>query len=152
MDWMLHPDPQFRDRVLLHKFAPDLARHRLYIWLEKFTWVPITVWGLLCLYFGGFQAVLWGVFLPTVVGWHATWLVNSATHMWGSQRYSTGDDSRNNWWVAILTAGEGWHNNHHRHPVSARHGLAWYEIDETWYLIKILKAVGLIWDVKTAKL
>ena len=78
-------------------------------------------------YFGGpvsgIAMVLWGVLLRVTLGLHATWLVNSATHMWGSRRFQTRDESRNSWWVALLTGGEGWHNNHHAHPVSARHGL-----------------------------
>ena len=82
--------------------------------------------------FGGWSMVLWGIFLRDTFGLHATWLVNSATHMWGSRRFETKDDSRNSWWVALLTFGEGWHNNHHAHPVSARHGLAWYEFDISW--------------------
>ena len=82
--------------------------------------------------------VLWGVALRVVFGLHATWLVNSATHMWGSRRFNTRDDSRNSWWVALLTFGEGWHNNHHAHPVSARHGLAWYEFDVSWITLKML--------------
>ena len=81
--------------------------------------------------------------LRTVLGLHVTWLVNSATHMWGSRRYDTRDDSRNNWWVALLTGGEGWHNNHHAHPVSARHGLAWYEFDPNYYAIWLLEKLGL---------
>ena len=88
---------------------------------------------------GGWPMVLWGIFLRVVVGLHATWLVNSATHMWGSRRFETRDDSRNSWWVALLTFGEGWHNNHHAHPVSARHGLAWYEFDITWITLKLLQ-------------
>jgi fatty-acid desaturase len=87
--------------------------------------------------------LLWGIFLRTVVGLHATWLVNSATHIWGSRRFATRDDSTNNWFVALLTFGEGWHNNHHAHPTSARHGLKWYEIDMNWYGIWALKVLGL---------
>ncbi len=87
--------------------------------------------------------VLWGVLLRVTLGLHATWLVNSATHMWGSRRFETRDDSRNNWWVALLTGGEGWHNNHHAHPVSARHGLKWYEVDPNFYGIWILSKLGL---------
>jgi len=90
---------------------------------------------------------MWGIFLRTVIGLHATWLVNSATHMWGSRRFATRDDSRNCFWVAILTFGEGWHNNHHSYPQSARHGLAWYEIDLNWYGISVLRLLGLAWDV-----
>jgi stearoyl-CoA desaturase (delta-9 desaturase) len=78
--------------------------------------------------------------------------VNSATHLWGSRRFATRDDSTNNWWVALLSFGEGWHNNHHAHPTSARHGLAWYEFDFNWICISTLRALGLVWDVKLAKL
>jgi stearoyl-CoA desaturase (delta-9 desaturase) len=95
--------------------------------------------------------VLWGVCLRVVVGLHATWLVNSATHIWGRRRFATRDDSRNNWWVALLTFGEGWHNNHHAHPSSARHGLAWYEIDHSWILISILKYLGIAQKVRVAQ-
>ena len=84
--------------------------------------------------------VFWGICLRVVFGLHATWLVNSATHMWGSRRFETRDDSRNSWWVALLTFGEGWHNNHHAHPVSARHGLAWYEFDISWITLKLFRA------------
>ena len=94
--------------------------------------MPLTVLGLVLLALGGWNWVLWGVFLRTTIGLHVTWLVNSATHMWGARRFETRDDSRNNWWVALLTFGEGWHNNHHAHPTSAAHGLAWYEIDVTY--------------------
>ena len=91
--------------------------------------MPLTVLGFALLAIGGWPLVNWAIFLRVVVGLHATWLVNSATHMWGSRRFATKDDSRNTWWVALLTFGEGWHNNHHAHPTSARHGLAWYEFD-----------------------
>ena len=79
------------------------------------------------------------MFFRTTFGLHCTWLVNSATHLWGSRRFKTRDDSTNNWWVALLTFGEGWHNNHHAHPVSARHGLAWYELDINWIGISALE-------------
>ena len=94
-------------------------------------------------HFGGLPFLLWGVFFRTVIGLHTTWLVNSATHSWGSRRFVTKDLSTNSWWVALLTFGEGWHNNHHAHPVSARHGLKWYEIDMNWYGIWALKKLGL---------
>ena len=95
--------------------------------------------------------MLWGTFLRVVVGLHATWFVNSATHLYGKRRFETRDDSRNNWWVAILTGGEGWHNNHHAHPVSARHGLAWYEFDINYYCIWLLSKIGLAKKVQIAK-
>jgi stearoyl-CoA desaturase (delta-9 desaturase) len=107
--------------------------------------------GIGLLAFGGIPYVLWGIFFRTTFGLHATWLVNSATHMWGSRRFNTRDDSRNSWWVALLTFGEGWHNNHHAHPVSARHGLAWYEFDITWITLKLFNAIGLVRDVKVAR-
>jgi fatty-acid desaturase len=71
--------------------------------------------------------------------------------MWGTRRFKTRDDSRNSWWVALLTFGEGWHNNHHAHPVSARHGLAWYEFDISWITLKLFNAIGLVRDLKVAK-
>ena len=100
---------------------------------------------------GGLPLVLWGVFFRVVFGLHATWLVNSATHMWGGRRFATRDDSRNNWWVALITFGEGWHNNHHAHPTSARHGLAWYEFDPSWIQIKFLKFLVSQESVRVAK-
>jgi len=89
----------------------------------------------------------WGIFLRTTVEWHGTWAVNSAAHRWGNRRYTTPDDSTNNWWVALLTFGEGWHNNHHADPRSARHGLAWYEIDVNWLCIALLARVGMVRDI-----
>ena len=107
--------------------------------------------GLVLLAFGGIPYVLWGIFFRTTFGLHATWLVNSATHLWGSRRFQTRDDSTNNWWVALLTFGEGWHNNHHAHPTSARHGLAWYELDLTYLHIKALQFLGLASDVRRVR-
>jgi stearoyl-CoA desaturase (delta-9 desaturase) len=107
--------------------------------------------GVLLFAIGGLPMMLWGVAVRVVVGLHATWLVNSATHMWGRRRFATGDDSRNNWWVALLTFGEGWHNNHHAHPTSARHGLAWYEFDPTWITIRLLKRLGVAKAVHAAR-
>jgi stearoyl-CoA desaturase (delta-9 desaturase) len=101
---------------------------------------------------GGWPFLLWGTFVRVTVGLHATWLVNSATHLWGGRRFATRDDSRNNWWVALMTFGEGWHNNHHAHPVSARHGLAWYEFDPSFLQIKLLEKLGIAQSVKVARL
>src|SRR5205807_2418678 len=101
---------------------------------------PLTVLGLVLLAVGGIQYVLWGIFLRTVVGLHVTWLVNSATHMWGSQRFLTGDTSKNSFWVAVLTFGEGWHNNHHAHPQSAQHGRAFRTMVERYPLEKANEA------------
>jgi stearoyl-CoA desaturase (delta-9 desaturase) len=139
------------ETAMLARYAPDLARDKFYVWLSKYHWVPMVVTGLALLAIGGWSAVMWGIFLRVTLGLHATWLVNSATHMWGSRRFNTKDRSRNSWWVALLTGGEGWHNNHHAHPVSARHGLAWYEFDQNWLGICLLKKLGLAWDVKVAQ-
>jgi stearoyl-CoA desaturase (delta-9 desaturase) len=95
--------------------------------------------------------LLWGAFLRVTLGLHSTWLVNSATHMWGSRRFATRDGSRNNWWVALVSGGEGWHNNHHAHPVSVRHGLRWYEVDPNFYGIWILSKLGLARKIFVAK-
>jgi stearoyl-CoA desaturase (delta-9 desaturase) len=136
----------------MSKYAPDLAKDPFYTWLTTYHWVPLTVLGFSLLAIGGWGLVNWAIFLRVVLGLHSTWLVNSATHMWGRRRFATKDDSRNTWWVAMLTFGEGWHNNHHAHPTSARHGLAWYEFDVTWIELKVLKAIGLVWDVRVARI
>ncbi|MSO30359.1 MAG: acyl-CoA desaturase [Acidobacteria bacterium] len=151
MGWILFGDSRHNNTALMSRYAPDLGRDPFYRWLTNYHWVPLTTLGFVLLAIGGWPLVNWGIFLRVVVGQHATWLVNSATHMWGTRRFETTDDSRNSWWVALLTFGEGWHNNHHAHPVSARHGLAWYEFDVTWLSLKLLRAVGIVWDVQVAK-
>jgi fatty-acid desaturase len=148
--WILFGEAKHNNTALMSKYAPDLARHRFYLWLNNYHWVPVVALGAVLFAIGGLPMLLWGVCLRIVVGLHATWLVNSATHLWGARRFSTRDDSRNSWWVALLTFGEGWHNNHHAYPTSARHGLTWYEFDPSWILIKILKAAGMAKSVHVA--
>jgi stearoyl-CoA desaturase (delta-9 desaturase) len=97
----------------------------------------------------GPQLVIWGFCISTVVLAHATFMVNSLAHTFGRRRFATRDTSRNNWWLALLTFGEGWHNNHHRYPGSARQGLHWWEIDLTWYALRLMAALGVIWDLRT---
>jgi fatty-acid desaturase len=150
--WVLFGDSNHNDTERMGRYAPDLARDPFYRWLTTWHWVPLTVLGFALLAIGGWGLVNWAIFLRVVFGLHATWLINSATHMWGSRRFATKDDSKNTWWAALITFGEGWHNNHHAHPTSARHGLAWYEFDPTWLSLKLLRAVGLVWDVKVAKI
>ena len=140
--WMLWGSLHNRN-PMLRRYAPDLYKQRFYLWLNWFHWVPLTLVGIGLAWFGGWSWFLWGVVLRVVLGWHSTWLVNSATHMWGSRRFATRDDSRNNWWVALLSGGEGWHNNHHAHPASARHGMAWWELDVNWLGIRSLGALRL---------
>ena len=95
----------------------------------------------------GWSLVIWGMFVRLVTVLHATWFVNSASHMWGYRNYETTDDSRNNWWVAILSYGEGWHNNHHAYPRMAMHGHRWWEFDMTYKAIQAMQLCGLAWDV-----
>lgn len=157
--WILWGNALHAQTEALNRYSPDLARDRFYVWLSRYHWIPLAVSGVLLFGFGWLAGgagnavgmLLWGVFLRVTLGLHATWLVNSATHMWGSRRFETRDDSRNNWWVALLTGGEGWHNNHHAHPVSARHGLAWYEIDPNFYGIWLLSKLGLVHKIVVAK-
>jgi len=148
--WILEGESSRNRTAKMAKYAPDLAKHRFYVWLDVYAWVPAVVMGVLLLALGGLPAFLWGGCLRIVFGLHATWLVNSATHMWGSRRFATTDDSRNNWWVALITFGEGWHNNHHAHPTSARHGLAWYEFDFSWMELKALRFLGIAKSVRVA--
>ena len=116
--WILFGEALHAQTAVLARYSPDLSRDRFHVWLSKYHWLPITVCGLALLAGGwtwggwvnGVAMVLWGVLLRVTLGLHATWLVNSATHLWGSRRFETRDDSRNNWWVALLTGGEGWHN------------------------------------------
>ena len=150
--WVLFGDSNHSDTARMGRYAPDLAKDPFYRWLTTWHWVPLTILGFVLLAIGGWSLVNWAIFLRVVFGLHATWLINSATHMWGSRRFATKDDSKNTWWAALITFGEGWHNNHHAHPTSARHGLAWYEFDPTWLSLKLLRAIGLVWDVKVAKI
>jgi stearoyl-CoA desaturase (delta-9 desaturase) len=151
MGWILFGETNHNNTRGLAKYAPDLAKHRFYVWLNNYHWAPTVVLGLLLLAFGGLSLLLWAVCLRVVFGLHATWLINSATHMWGARRFATRDDSRNNWWVALITFGEGWHNNHHAHPTSARHGLAWYEFDPSWIQIRLLSLLGIAKSVRVAR-
>ena len=97
----------------------------------------------------GLQLVSWGFILSTVVLYHSTFLVNSVAHLWGTRRYDTDDSSRNNFLIALLTFGEGWHNNHHHFPGSAKQGFYWWEVDLTYYLLKMMSLFGFIWDIRT---
>ena len=151
MGWILSGRSMHHDTTTLAHYVPDLAKDRFHVWITKYHYVPLTVLGLILLAIGGWKWVLWGIFLRVVVGLHSTWAVNSATHMWGSRRFATKDLSTNNWLVAMFTFGEGWHNNHHAHPTSARHGLRWYELDLNWYGIWILKRLGLAKEIRIAK-
>lgn len=150
--WILVGKSMHHDTSTLAHYVPDLAKDRFHVWITKYHYVPMIILGVALLALGGLPMLLWGIFLRTVVGLHATWAVNSATHSWGSRRFRTRDDSTNSWWVAMLTWGEGWHNNHHAHPTSSRHGLKWYEIDLNWYAIWTMQKLGLAKNVYRYKL
>lgn len=150
--WIMFGQAMHHDTQVLQRYVPDLSKDKYHVWLTTWHWIPQVVVGLALLAYGGLPYVLWGVFFRTTFGLHATWLVNSATHMWGYKNFRTRDDSRNLWWVGLLAWGEGWHNNHHAHPVSMRHGLAWWEFDLNYIQIKTLEMLGLAWDLKVARL
>jgi fatty-acid desaturase len=149
--WLLTGETLHNNTRAMAKYAPDLSKDHFYVWLNNYHWLPSVLLAAALYALGGLPLMLWGVFVRVIFGLHATWLVNSATHMWGARRFATRDDSRNNWWVALMTFGEGWHNNHHAHPTSARHGLAWYEFDPSWIQITILKYLGIAKSVHVAQ-
>lgn len=151
MGWILTGQTRHNNAVEPLLYVPELRKDKFHTWISKWHWVPIVVLGAAIFLAGGWQYVLWGIFFRTVIGLHSTWLVNSATHMWGTRRFTTRDNSKNSFWVALLTFGEGWHNNHHAHPRSARHGLVWYELDLNWYGICALRMLRLAREIKVTK-
>jgi stearoyl-CoA desaturase (delta-9 desaturase) len=131
------------------------------VFLDRFDWLPVilfggAMWGLGWglgwafpgLHTSGWQMFVWAFFVSTVVVYHATYTINSLAHQFGSRRFATTDDSRNNFWLALLTLGEGWHNNHHHYPAAIQQGFYWWEIDITYYVLWMMKQVGLVWDLR----
>ena len=151
MGWILRGTAQQYPQQTLARFAPDLMKDPVHVWLNRFFYVPVIILGVALLAIGGWPMLLWGMFLRTTLGLHGTWLVNSATHLWGTRRFKTADDSTNNWLIALISFGEGWHNNHHAHPRAARHGITWYEVDFNWWGIRTLQFLGLAKDIKLIK-
>ena len=139
----------------------DLAKYPELRWLDRFD-IIVPVLLAVGVFFLGmgletwapelgtnrWQMLVWGFFVSTVVLFHATVTINSLAHRWGRRRYATRDDSRNNLWLALLTFGEGWHNNHHHYPASARQGFYWWEVDLAYYGLRVLSALGLVWDLR----
>jgi fatty-acid desaturase len=167
MGWMVVKNRELTRLGIFERYAKDILRDPFYARLErKFRWVWLVLisWGVFfaggviaeLLYGGsavealqfGLSLLVWGVFVRTVLVWHITWSVNSVTHLWGYRNYDTDESSRNNVILAILI-GEGWHNNHHADPRSARHGHLWWEVDLTWLMIRLLAALGLAREVAT---
>jgi sn-1 stearoyl-lipid 9-desaturase len=145
--WMFFQSPAFAE---VPRFTKDIGDDPVYQFLEKYMIAIQVALGLSLLAIGGWSFVVWGVFVRLVMVWHFTWFVNSATHKFGYKTYEVDDHSTNCWWVALLTYGEGWHNNHHAFQYSARHGLEWWEIDFTWMTIQVLEILGLATNVKLA--
>jgi stearoyl-CoA desaturase (Delta-9 desaturase) len=156
MGWLLNP----KTYEVAFKPLKDLQRYKELVWLDRYNFIPAVV-GLLLLWVVGFMyqqqvpgsvidgnyVVYWGGLLRLVVVWHATWSVNSVCHLWGTRPFNVDDTSRNNVWVAVLTMGEGWHNNHHKDPSSARAGLRWWQMDLSYYVILLLEVFGLVKNV-----
>jgi stearoyl-CoA desaturase (delta-9 desaturase) len=127
--------------------VPDLARYPELVWLDRYKYVPPIVLAALVWLAAGWGGLVVGFFWSTVLCYHGTFMINSLAHVHGTTRYVTGDDSRNNWWLAIVTLGEGWHNNHHAYQRSTRQGFLWWEFDPTFYVLKALSWVGIVWDL-----
>ncbi len=170
MGWFLIYDPAVHNLSLYDRYARDLIQDRFYKWLERprigrnLQWAQWAAFLVLGAVVGalwtesvlgavqlGLSWLIWGVMVRTVLHLHATWFVNSATHRWGYRNFDTQDDSRNNWWVAIISNGEGWHNNHHAEPRCAVHGRRWWEVDVSYRIIRGFQRLGLIWDVVTPR-
>lgn len=127
--------------------VPDLTAYPELVWLNKYEHVPTLLLMALCFWIDSWTGLVVGFVWSTVATWHGTFMINSLAHVHGNQRYVTGDDSRNNWWLAIITLGEGWHNNHHAYQRSTRQGFRWYEFDPTFYVLKAMSWAGLVWDL-----
>ena len=155
MIWTMCHMPAEQATEFHRRWTPDLADDPMLRFLERtfILWhilMGAVIFALGFLYGGLGMAcslLVWGMFVRLAFVLHSTWFVNSASHMWGYRNYETTDDSRNNWWVALIAYGEGWHNNHHAYPRMARHGHRWWEVDMTFLAIRLLDKLGLAWDV-----
>ncbi len=144
LGWIVGRDFETTDAVVVKDFAryPELRA------IERFWLLTPVVVGVAAFLIGGWFGLVWAFAVPQVLSWHGTFTINSLSHVWGSRRYESGDASRNNPVLALITLGEGWHNNHHHYQASARQGFYWWEIDITYYGLRALALVGLIWDVR----
>jgi len=166
--WMIFRNRDLTRSRVVSRYAKDIMRDPFYAKLENdFRWVRVVLISWLGYFAGGFlvelvlkrsgldaiqfgsSVLIWGVFVRTVLVWHITWSVNSVTHLWGYRNYETGESSRNNLIIGFLSNGEGWHNNHHAAPGSARFGRRWWELDVTWQTIRLLSATGLAQKIVT---
>jgi stearoyl-CoA desaturase (delta-9 desaturase) len=145
MGWIL---ARRHDRTKLER-VKDLAVYPELRWLDRWHFVPPVALGAILFAAGGWPALLWGFFVSTVVLWHGTFAINSLAHVIGRRRYETGDDSRNSFLLALVTMGEGWHNNHHFHPGAANQGWFWWEVDLTYAVLRLLRGAGVVRDLRT---
>jgi len=130
----------------------DFSKFSELRWLNRWHWVPTALMGAAFFLIGGVGVFVWGYVVATVMLFHGTFSINSLAHVWGWRRYETPDQSRNNFWLALITMGEGWHNNHHKFMYACRQGLRWWELDFTYYLIKLLSWVRIVRDVRAPRL
>jgi len=144
LGWILSKEYTDYDRHIVR----DWNRYPELVWLDRHHMVPPTLLALTCYLLGGSSALIWGFVLSTVALYHTTFAINSLCHMFGTRRYATNDASRNSIWLAIITLGEGWHNNHHHYPHCARQGFFWWEWDPTYYVLKVLSWIRVVWDIK----
>ena len=149
--WIVWGTAQDHDEKTLKRYVPDLLKDKGQLLISRFYYLPIIISAVFLFAIGGWSMVVWGAFARVVIGWHTTWFVNSLSHIYGKRPHSTDDDSTNNWFVAILTFGEGWHNNHHAFPTSARHGLKWHQFDMNWITIRIFERLGWAKQIKLAE-
>jgi stearoyl-CoA desaturase (delta-9 desaturase) len=129
----------------------DLMRYPELRFLERHKWFPIVLYAVGCFAIGSWSGLVWGFVISTIAVLHATALINSLAHVWGSRRYETSDQSRNNALLAVITLGEGWHNNHHEQMNAARQGVRWWEIDMSYYSLWVLARLGIVWDIRGRK-
>ncbi len=148
MGWCLHKVTQMDEKGGKERYAPDIAQDKGLMFFEKTHILWTFLLGGLLYAMGGWPFVIWGICVRLVLVYHCTWFVNSAAHVWGYKTYDAKDDSKNLWWVALVTYGEGWHNNHHAFQTSARHGLKWWEFDSTYLMIQVLQLLGLAKSIK----
>ncbi len=148
--WYAHQGWIFDGRWDATEFdrIPDFAAYPELVWLNRWHPVPPLMMAAACFAIGGLSGLVWGMAIATTLLWHSTYTINSLAHRWGSRRYETNDDSRNNWVLALLTLGEGWHNNHHQYMASTRQGFFWWEIDITYYVLRAMALCGLVWDLR----
>jgi stearoyl-CoA desaturase (delta-9 desaturase) len=134
------------------KRIADFGKFPELVWLDRHHWIPTTVFATIILALGGWPAFLWGYVVSTVLLYHCTFSINSLAHLFGTRRFNTPDDSRNNWWLALVTFGEGWHNNHHFVMASCRQGYRWWELDITFAVLKVLSLAGIVRDLRPFRL